>query len=344
VCRHALPGTHFSVARQARVVDQSAIATLPEPRAMTNPTRTFRERLHWVFVGSDGIRAVWSILIFLLLVAIPAGAINFVVRHVFHIAPNKAAVHELRPLLTLSGEALFCVLILAATAVMARIEHRRFGAYGLQAGRVGVKVVIGWLGGFGCLSLLVGLLASGHFLIFDGLALHGGAILGYGLIWLAGFAAVGLAEETTFRGYILSRLTRAIGFWPAALLTSLLFGASHIANHGETALGLTAVVAAGLVFCLLLRVTGSLWVGIGFHAAWDWAQSYLYGTPDSGLLARGHLLISHAAGDARFSGSDVGPEGSVLAAPVMIAGLLALVWVCRRPAMRLGSREAVAAE
>ena len=140
-----------------------------------------------------------------------------------------------------------------------------------------------------------------------------------------------------------STLTRGLGFWPAALVTSFLFGAAHISNHGESLLGLSAVVAAGLVFCLLLRATGSLWVGIGFHAAWDWAQSYFYGTPDSGLLAHGHFLVSHAAGNARLSGSEAGPEGSVLAAPVMIAGLLVLVWVCRRPALRLGSREVVPA-
>ena len=311
---------------------------------MTPPARTSRDRLRWIFVGPDGIRAGWSILIFLLIVAIPAGVINFAVRHIFHINPPKTLGHELRPLLVLGAESVSCAVVLAATAAMARIERRRFGTYGLPAGRVGFKLGIGWLGGFACLSLLVGVLAAGHFLVFDGIALHGGEILGYGLIWLAGFAAVGMAEETIFRGYIQSTLTRGLGFWPAALVTSFLFGAAHISNHGESLLGLSAVVAAGLVFCLLLRATGSLWVGIGFHAAWDWAQSYLYGTPDSGLLAHGHLLISHAAGNARLSGSEAGPEGSVLAAPVMIAGLLALVWVCRRPALRLGSRELVPAE
>ena len=307
-------------------------------------TTPFRHRLRWVFVGSDGIRAGWSVLIFLLFVALPAIVINLTLRHVFHVVPPKDAGHELRPFLVLGAYALSSAVILAATAVMARIERRRFGAYGLPSGRVGFKLGIGWLGGFACLSLLIGLLSAGHFLIFDGVALQGAAILFYGLLWLAGFGAVGLVEEIVFRGYIQATLTRGMGFWPAALVTSFLFGAAHIPNHGETLLGLTAVVTAGLVFCLLLRATGSLWVGIGFHGAWDWAQSYFYGTPDSGLLARGHLLISHAAGNARLSGGATGPEGSVLSLPVMIAGLLVLVWVCRRPALRLGSREALPAQ
>ena len=305
---------------------------------------TARERLRWVFIGSDGIRAGWSVLIFVLIIAIPAMVLSLAVRKIFHIDPKAIKPKELTPGLLLLQEALVCALQLAATAVMARIEHRSVWAYGLAARRVGAKFAIGGLGGFACLSLLVGLLAAGNFLIFDGVALHGVSILGYGLIWLAGFAAVGVTEEIAFRGYIQSTFTRGMGFWPASLLSSLLFGAAHISNHGESVLGLTGVVTAGLVFCVLLRATGSLWVGIGFHAAWDWAQSYFYGTPDSGLLARGHLLISHAAGSARFSGSEAGPEGSALAAPVMIAGLLALVWVCRRPALRMVPRDALPAE
>ncbi len=311
---------------------------------MMNDARpSSRQRLRRIFIGPDGIRAGWSVLIFLLIILIPAGLLNLALRRIIHI-DAKAMGKDLRPFLLLGAETISCAFVLGATAVMARIERRRLGAYGLPAGRVAYKLGVGWLGGFACLSLLVAMLAAGGFLVFDGLALHGLAIFGYGLIWLAAFGAVGVTEEIIFRGYIQSTLTRGLGFWPAALLTSALFGAAHVPNHGESLLGLSAVVAAGLVFCLLLRATGSLWVGIGFHAAWDWAQSYLYGTPDSGLLARGHLLISHAAGNARFSGSAAGPEGSVLAAPVMIAGLLALVWVCRRPGLQSGSSAMVAAE
>ena len=305
---------------------------------------TTRERLRWVFIGPDGIRAGWSVLIFSLLIMIPAFLLGLAARKIFHLDPKAIKPKELKPWLLLLQEVLFGALILGTTAVMARIEHRRSGDYGLLARRIGAKFAVGWLGGFACLSLLVGLLAAGRFLIFDGLALHGAAVAGYGLLWFAGFASVGFVEELLFRGYLQSTFTRGMGFWPAALATSLLFGAAHISNHGESVLGLTGVVMAGLVFCVLLRATGSLWVGIGFHAAWDWAQSYSYGTPDSGLLARGHLLISHAAGNASLSGSAAGPEGSVLASPVMISGLLALVWVCRRPALRMVPRDAVPAE
>ena len=49
-------------------------------------------------------------------------------------------------------------------------------------------------------------------------------------------------------------------------------------------------------------MTGSLWWAIGFHAAWDWGESYFYGTSDSGLMARGHLFGEHPVGKLLWSG------------------------------------------
>jgi uncharacterized protein len=288
-----------------------------------------RSRLHWVFLGADGIRAGWSVLIFLMVIGVPVLAIGLVLHH-FHIKP-KSPGNTLVPWVLLVSEAITIAFIAGATAIMAWIERRSIWSYGLQRIQPLPNALAGWAGGFLCLSLLVALMAGGGFLVFDGLALHGLAIVGYGAVWLVGFILVGIAEETMFRGYVLTTLSRGMGFWPAAVLTSIVFGVAHMSNKGETALGLIAVVAAGLSLCLLLRVTGSLWMSIGFHAAWDWAQSYLYGTPDSGMLARGHLLASHAAGNVALSGGIDGPEGSLLAGPAMVAGLLVLVWLARRP-------------
>ena len=293
-----------------------------------------RAKLAWVFRGADGIRAFWSILLFLLILAVPGLILGLVVHvlrsmHVMALKPKDVET-TLRPWLLLIREAIFLVFSLAATAVMARIERRPVWSYGLSPAGAARKFLLGGAGGFATLSLLVATMAEGGFLVFDGLALHGLPIVGYGALWLATFILVALSEETLFRGYVLTTLTRGLGFWPGALVSSLLFGAAHLSNKGESAMGIVGVVAAGLVFCLLLRVSGSLWLAIGFHAAWDWAQSYFYGTPDSGMLAAGHLFLSHPAGNVRFSGGVDGPEGSLLAAPVMLAGLLAMVWLSRR--------------
>jgi membrane protease YdiL (CAAX protease family) len=219
--------------------------------------------------------------------------------------------------------------ILVATALMGWIEWRAVWSYGLAGPRPVANFVAGWLGGLFCLSLMVAVLYAGGYLAFDGLSLHGGQALGYGLAWLLVFLFVGLNEETFFRGYLQSTLARGIGFWPAAVLLSLSFGAAHLGNGGETPAGIAGVVVFGLVFCLLLWVSGSLWLGIGFHCSWDWAQSYLYGTADSGMIMLGHLFLTRATGSIRLSGGSAGPEASLLLIPVLLVGLFIMIIVLR---------------
>ena len=108
----------------------------------------------------------------------------------------------------------------------------------------------------------------------------------------------GIAEESLLRGYLQYTLTRGIGFWWGALLMSILFGVLHGHNQGESPVGLFSAGAVGLVFCISLWYTGSLWWAIGFHMAWDWAQSFFYGTSDSGMVAQGHFLQRASRGPA----------------------------------------------
>jgi len=122
------------------------------------------------------------------------------------------------------------------------------------------------------------------------------------------------------------------GFWQAAWLTSTLFGAGHTGNAGENWIGIFAAAFIGFVFCVSVWVTGSAWWAIGCHAAWDWAETYFYGTADSGFVAPGHLFSTSPAGNPLWSGGTDGPEGSLLVIPVV---LLILVWLLifyRRPA------------
>jgi hypothetical protein len=80
------------------------------------------------------------------------------------------------------------------------------------------------------------------------------------------------------------------------------------------------LLSAGLgsiVFCLSLWRTGSLWWAIGFHASWDWAQSFLYGVADSGLMIEHHLLGTHPLGPPLMSGGTTGPEGSIFVLPLL---------------------------
>jgi uncharacterized protein len=82
-----------------------------------------------------------------------------------------------------------------------------------------------------------------------------------------------------------------------------------------------------LLLALSVWFTGSLWWAIGFHAAWDWGQSFLYGTPDSGLLVTGHYLTSRPRGTVLLSGGETGPEGSLYAVALLVLLIvLAYLW------------------
>jgi hypothetical protein len=115
------------------------------------------------------------------------------------------------------------------------------------------------------------------------------------------------------------------GFWNAAWVTSVMFGGGHTSNGGENWVGIFAAAGIGLVFCASVRLTGSAWWAIGCHASWDWGESYFYGTQDSGMIARGHLLTTTQAGNALWNGGADGPEGSLLIIPLMLLLLLVLL-------------------
>ncbi len=204
--------------------------------------------------------------------------------------------------------------VLLATWIVSRMEKRPLGDYGIPLQQaLGIRFWEGSLWGFAMLSaILLVLRVTGHFQV-DSVALTGGAVFRYALGWGATFLAVSWGEEFAFRGYWLFSFSRRMGFWRAVLLISAVFAIVHIPNPGENALGIVQVVEFGLLMCLILRRTGNIWFAVGFHAAWDWAETFFYGTPDSGLLGVGRFLSTSVHGPNWLTGGSAGPEGSVLA-------------------------------
>jgi uncharacterized protein len=131
---------------------------------------------------------------------------------------------------------------------------------------------------------------------------------------------------------------RDSSFWQAAWTTSTTFGYYHTNNNGENGIGIFAAALIGFVFCVSVRVTGSAWWAIGCHSAWDWAETYFYGTADSGFPARRHFFTSTAGGSALWSGGTDGPEGSLLVVPVIFLLLTALLVMYGRNPRKTGTR------
>jgi hypothetical protein len=139
-------------------------------------------------------------------------------------------------------------------------------------------------------------------------------------------AALGLVPA-----FIVHRVAAKHGaFWQAAWVTSTVFGFYHTSNGGENWIGIFAASFIGFAFCVSIRVTGSAWWAIGCHAAWDWAETFFYGTSNSGMRGQGHYLTTSPAGNTLWSGGTDGPEGSLLVLGVILLLLLFLVAVYGR--------------
>lgn len=207
--------------------------------------------------------------------------------------------------------------------LLAHVEHRPWKVYGMPGNLAfGRFFWVGTVWGFAGISLLIFALYGFHSFAFGHLALHGARIARFAAWWAVLFLLVGLFEESWLRGYLQYTLSRGVGFWPAAVALSCAFGLFHLRNSGERWTGALAAAVIGFFFCLTLRRTGNLWFAVGFHAAWDWGETFFYSVPDSGTVFPGHLLSSSLHGPQWLSGGSVGPEGSVLCLVVIV-----LVWI-----------------
>jgi membrane protease YdiL (CAAX protease family) len=310
---------------------------MPDPNSTTTIPLAPRGPVTRLFVGSDGVRAPWSVVIFAGVALVTAivwlPMVMVVVMHVRSF-PIPSAISEsgpMSPTVVALPAILLLVPVLVATTVMGLIEGRSPWRYGFGDRHALRHFGAGLAWGFLALSALVGLLiVSGH-LTLAGITETTPIALRYAVQWGCAFFSVGLFEESLSRGYLQATLTRGFGFWPAAVLLSVLFGAAHYGNPGESPIGLIGAGAAGFVFCYSLWRSGSLWWGIGFHTTWDWAQSYFYGTADSATVSLGRLHTAQPMGADWLSGGKVGPEGSVLVFVVLLAVIVVIRWTLRPP-------------
>jgi hypothetical protein len=213
----------------------------------------------------------------------------------------------------LLAEGILAVAAIAPALLVSRVEERSFGAYGLPLrSAFGKGFWIGAAWGLLSLTMLLGILRLAGAISFAGIAIHGLRIGKFGLFWGLFFLLVAFYEEFVFRGYLLFAFRQAVGFWPSALLSSLIFGYVHHRNPGENWVGALGAAAIGLFFSFTLRRTGNLWFAVGMHWVWDWCETFLYSVPDSGFVPPGHLLKTSLHGSSWLTGGSVGPEASAL--------------------------------
>lgn len=83
-------------------------------------------------------------------------------------------------------------------------------------------------------------------------------------------------EEFVFRGYILQSYQRTGRIIGSIVLSSILFGMMHL-NFNQFAYG----TVMGIMFCLLVEATGSIWSSFFAHALFNSIEViYMYAVPD----------------------------------------------------------------
>ena len=143
--------------------------------------------------------------------------------------------------------------------------------------------------------------------------------------------ASGTIEEIVFRGVVFRLIEEWGGTWIALAISSLLFGLGHLVNPHATALGAIAIVfEGGILLAGAYLLTRRLWLPIGIHAGWNFAEAGIFGVPTSGAPTHG-VLRGELVGPEWLSGGVFGPEASIVAVLVCVAvGTALLVLAARR--------------
>jgi membrane protease YdiL (CAAX protease family) len=140
----------------------------------------------------------------------------------------------------------------------------------------------------------------------------------------------GVVEELLLRLVIFRLVWRAFGLWPAFAFAAILFGLLHLANPDSGWFAVVALIAGEGIGIALYLITGRIWAPIGMHAAWNFAQGWLFGAMVSGTseIAGGPLATRPVHGVAELlSGGGFGPEASLTALAVSLLASAGLLWL-----------------
>jgi len=242
----------------------------------------------------------------------------------------QIAVWALRPRLGTLATALLSAAIAtvvgwaAYRAYVRRFERRALVE--LAATGSGRELGAGFALGVGAFAASIAILA----LVGAYRVVGAGAVFPVLLALLSAIAA-GTIEEIVFRGVVFRLVEEWGGTWTALAVSSLLFGGIHLLNPHATALGAIGIVfEGGILLAGAYVLTRRLWLPIGIHAGWNFAEGGIFGVPTSGHASTG-IVRGEVVGPEWLSGGVFGPEASIVAVLVcVVLGSALLVRAARR--------------
>jgi membrane protease YdiL (CAAX protease family) len=282
-------------------------------------------RVRKILFGPHGLRAGWSLVIFVAVSTLLTGAGAWIFLK-FHPLPDNP---PWTAGLIIAFELVSLVATLAAMLVLGKVEGRSLATYGFPfAQAFGRRFWEGSLWGILSIGTVIASMTAVGAYRIQGWNVQGGEAVTSMLLWALALLLVGVYEELFFRGAPLFTLSRGLGFWPAALLLSLYFaGVHYFQKPMETWVDALSVGLIGLWFCGSVRRTGDIWLAIGWHFAYNFGSIAVLGGPNTGNQGKpvaGHLLDSSFHGSQWITGGPMGPEASLFIFPVIAAMFIAL--------------------
>lgn len=139
-----------------------------------------------------------------------------------------------------------------------------------------------------------------------------------------------ISEELLFRGVVFRWLEEFGGSWAALIVTSALFGASHLWNPNASMVAAVGIaLEAGVMLGAAYMLTRRLWLPMGLHAGWNFTQGEIYDIPVSGSDPHG-LVTAKLTGPPLLTGNGFGLEASIIAIVIATSFGLWLLWLAIR--------------
>jgi uncharacterized protein len=145
---------------------------------------------------------------------------------------------------------------------------------------------------------------------------------------------VPVIEELVFRAGLLGGLLVLLPprrSWLAIAVSAVVFGAAHSLNEGATAITVVGSTIGAIGYGWAFATTGRLWLPIGLHLAWNYAQGPLFGFPLSGgLVKQGSFVHLERTGPELLTGGAYGPEGGLMGLVGRALVIALLAWYLRQ--------------
>lgn len=200
-------------------------------------------------------------------------------------------------------------------------------AQDIPASRIAPDTLKGLGLGFGFFIVVVGIMCAAGLYHFEAFRADADSLAAI-LVSFFGFLMVGVGEEIVFRGVLFRWIDEKWGFAAALIASSLLFGLMHIFQPAATLWSSFAIaVEAGLLLGAAYKYSGTLWLPIGIHWAWNFTQGNIFGFAVSGSDAGDALIQASVSGPDILTGGAFGAEASVIS---LLVGLALSLWFILR--------------